>query len=150
MANTRMKPYHVLGSTYRIGDGSKISLIPICVIYYGCTDSSGNIFACTRLHAGLRWWLLRHRHLKVDIWWMPPHTSSIWPWSGAPTVHLYGTFMSGLRQTATATKKAEAKTMEDDIINIDSPPHKKKKQSPVDQATSYFSTTTLKGYMVNP
>jgi hypothetical protein len=58
--------------------------------------------------------------------------------------------MSGLRQTATATKKAEAKTMEDDIINIDSPPHKKKKQSPVDQATSYFSTTTLKGYMVNP
>ncbi len=27
-----------------------------------------------------------------------PHTSSIWPWSGAPKVRLYGTFMSGLRQ----------------------------------------------------
>jgi hypothetical protein len=26
-----------------------------------------------------------------------PHTSSIWPWSGAPKVRLYGTFMSGLR-----------------------------------------------------
>ncbi len=27
-----------------------------------------------------------------------PHRSSIWPWSGAPKVRLYSTFMSGLRQ----------------------------------------------------
>ncbi len=27
-----------------------------------------------------------------------PHKSSVWPWSGAPKVRLYGTFMSGLRQ----------------------------------------------------
>ncbi len=26
------------------------------------------------------------------------HTSSIWPWSGAPNVHLYYTFLSGLHQ----------------------------------------------------
>jgi hypothetical protein len=55
MSNARKKPYPVLGSTYRIGDGSEISLIPIRMIYYHCTDSSGDIFACTRLHAGLRW-----------------------------------------------------------------------------------------------
>ncbi len=27
-----------------------------------------------------------------------PHMSSIWPWSGTPKVHLYGTIVSGLRQ----------------------------------------------------
>ncbi len=27
-----------------------------------------------------------------------PHTSSIWPWSGAPKVHLYNTFLGGLHQ----------------------------------------------------
>ncbi len=26
-----------------------------------------------------------------------PHTSSIWPWSGTPKVHLYNTFKGGLR-----------------------------------------------------
>ncbi len=28
-----------------------------------------------------------------------PHTSSIWPWSGAPKVRLYGTFIGGLRHS---------------------------------------------------
>jgi hypothetical protein len=96
MTNTRKIPYHVLGSTYRIGDGSGTSSIPIRMIYYHCTDSSGNIFACTRLHSGLRWCLLCHRHLRVDICWMPPHSSSIWPWSGVPKVRLYGTLLSSL------------------------------------------------------
>ncbi len=27
-----------------------------------------------------------------------PHTSSIWPWSGAPKVHLYNTFLGSLAQ----------------------------------------------------
>jgi hypothetical protein len=27
-----------------------------------------------------------------------PHTSSVWPWSGTPKVHLYNTFLGGLRQ----------------------------------------------------
>jgi hypothetical protein len=31
-----------------------------------------------------------------------PHTSSIWPWSGAPKVRLYDTFLGGLRQHVTA------------------------------------------------
>ncbi len=41
-----------------------------------------------------------------------PHTSSVWPWSGAPKVRLYDTFMSGLRQhkakTTVPTKKLKA------------------------------------------
>jgi hypothetical protein len=49
---------------------------------------------------------------------------------------------------AAATKKAEAKTMGEDIINIDSPP--RKKQHAANRAASYFSTMILKGYMVNP
>jgi hypothetical protein len=28
-----------------------------------------------------------------------PHTSSVWPWSGAPKVHLYNTVLGGLRHT---------------------------------------------------
>ncbi len=28
-----------------------------------------------------------------------PHTSSIWPWSGTPKVHLYNTFLGSLRPT---------------------------------------------------
>ncbi len=32
MSNARKKPYHVLGFTYRIGDGLEISLIPIRMI----------------------------------------------------------------------------------------------------------------------
>jgi hypothetical protein len=29
------------------------------------------------------------------------HTSSIWPWSGAPKVHLYNTFLGGLHHGST-------------------------------------------------
>ncbi len=36
-------PYPVPGSTYRIGVGLEVSLIPIRVISYRCTDSSGGI-----------------------------------------------------------------------------------------------------------
>ncbi len=28
-----------------------------------------------------------------------PHTSSVWPWSGAPKVHLYNTFLGSLRHS---------------------------------------------------
>ncbi len=28
-----------------------------------------------------------------------PHTSSVWPWSGMPKVHLYDTFLGGLRHS---------------------------------------------------
>ncbi len=35
-------------------------------------------------------------------------------------------------------------------VIINSPPHKKRKQSAANWAASYFSTTTLKGYTVNP
>ncbi len=55
IANARKKPHHVLDSIYRIGDGLEMSFIPIRVILYCCTDSSGDIFSCTRLHAGLMW-----------------------------------------------------------------------------------------------
>ncbi len=41
------------------------------------------------------------RHLRVDICWMSPHTSSFWPWTNTPKVRLYGTFLSGLHQTYT-------------------------------------------------
>ncbi len=34
--------------------------------------------------------------LTLSVCW--PHTSSIWPWSGAPKVRLYDTFLGGLRQ----------------------------------------------------
>ncbi len=51
---------------------------------------------------------------------------------------------------AAATKKAGAKTAGEDAIDINSPPQKKKKQSAADRAASYFLTTTIKGYMVNP
>jgi hypothetical protein len=51
----RKKPHHVLGSTCRIGVGLERSLIPIRVNQYCCTDSSGDIFTCSRFHAGLRW-----------------------------------------------------------------------------------------------
>ncbi len=37
-------------------------------------------------------------HLRADsVVWLS-HTSSIWPWSGAPKVFLYDTFLDGLRQ----------------------------------------------------
>ncbi len=33
------------------------------------------------------------------------HTSSVWPWSGAPKVHLYDTFLGGLRHSPPRMKK---------------------------------------------
>jgi hypothetical protein len=47
-------------------------------------------------------------------------------------------------------KKARAKMMGEDVNNINSPLNKKKKQCGANQAASYYSTTTLKGYTINP
>ena len=51
-------------------------------------------------------------------------------------------------------KKAGAKTMGEDIIHIDTPPKKKKKKKKkkgaAKRAAEHFSTTTLKGYKINP
>ncbi len=52
------------------------------------------------------------------------------------------------KAAASALKKAGAKTTGEEVINIDTPP--KKKQHAANQAAAYFSTTTLKGYTVNP
>jgi hypothetical protein len=56
------------------------------------------------------------------------------------------------KASATASKKkAGAKTTGEDVINLDNPPPKKKKKKGVaKKAAEYFSTTTLKGFTVNP
>ncbi len=54
------------------------------------------------------------------------------------------------KASVTATKKAKAKTTGEDVIDMDSPPNKKKKQHVADRAASYFLTTTLKGNTINP
>ncbi len=54
------------------------------------------------------------------------------------------------KAAATATKKASAKTMGDNVIKVDTPPSKKAKQRAAARAATYFSTTALKGYIVNP
>ncbi len=36
--------------------------------------------------------------LRADLALWLSHTSSIWPWSGAPKVRLYATFISGIQQ----------------------------------------------------
>ena len=46
-------------------------------------------------------------------------------------------------------KKDGAKTTGEDVINLDTPP-KKKKTGTAKKAAEYFSTTTLKGFTVNP
>ena len=46
-------------------------------------------------------------------------------------------------------KKASVKTTGEDVIDINSPPNKRKKQCVANQAAIYFSTTTHKGYTVN-
>jgi hypothetical protein len=51
------------------------------------------------------------------------------------------------KAAAPAPKKAGAKTMGEEVIDIDTPP--KKKQHAANQATAYFLTKTLKGYTVN-
>ena len=55
------------------------------------------------------------------------------------------------KASATASKKkAGAKTTGEDVIDLDSPPPKKKKKGAAEMAAEYFSTTTLKGFTVNP
>ena len=51
--------------------------------------------------------------------------------------------------TAASKKKAGTKTTGEDIINLESPPPKKKKKGAAKKVAEYFSTTTLKGFMVN-
>jgi hypothetical protein len=48
------------------------------------------------------------------------------------------------KAAASAPKKAGAKTMGEDIIDIDTPP--RKKQCAANRAAAYFSIKTLKGY----
>ncbi len=36
-----------------------------------------------------------------------PHTSSVWPWSGMPKVHLYDTFLGSLHQADSSCSKAD-------------------------------------------
>jgi hypothetical protein len=42
-------------------------------------------------------WRVRHLRADSEVWLS--HTSSIWPWSGAPKVRLYNTFLGGLLQS---------------------------------------------------
>jgi hypothetical protein len=49
------KPHPVLESMYRIGVGLDTLLIPISVISYCCTDSSGDILTYSRYPIELRW-----------------------------------------------------------------------------------------------
>ncbi len=44
-------------------------------------------------------WCVCHPRADSVVWLS--HTSSIWPWSGAPKVPLYSTFLGGLRQAIT-------------------------------------------------
>ncbi len=46
------------------------------------------------------------RHLRADSVVRLSHTSSIWPWSGAPKVRLYDTFLGGLHQCHAASANA--------------------------------------------
>ncbi len=50
----------------------------------------------SRIWCGAMWHIC---HLRADsVVWLS-HTSSIWPWSGAPKVWLYDTFLGGLRHS---------------------------------------------------
>jgi hypothetical protein len=62
------------------------------------------------------------------------------------------TMVKGKKSKAavTATKKAGAKTTGDNVIKVDTPPSKKAKHRAAARATTYFSTTALKGFTVNP
>ncbi len=86
----------------------EVSLLLIPMTQYCCTNSYPEIFYLIRvLLVGLN---LESENLPdklVNLWIFTigltssgcrPHTSSIWPWSGAPKVHLYNTFLGGLRQ----------------------------------------------------
>ncbi len=69
---------------YRVTVEPDPSLNQVRITKYIGTDSYGDILWYSRYLPKLRWWLLCHRHLRVDICWMPPHTFSIWPWLGTP------------------------------------------------------------------
>ncbi len=97
IANARKKPYHVL-DFYVQGwcwMGSFFYSYP-CDLVLLHWFLSRYIFLVGDFFR-LRWWRLRHWHLGVDTCWMSPHTSSVLPWSGAPKVCLYSTFLSSLR-----------------------------------------------------
>ncbi len=51
---------------------------------------------CSRIWCGAMWHVC---HLRADsVVWLS-HTSSVWPWSGAPKVHVYDTFLGGLHHS---------------------------------------------------
>ncbi len=87
--------------------GSEVSLLLIHMTQYCCTNSYPAIFY-------LIWFLVVGLNLEsenlpdklVNLWIFTigltssgcrPHTSSFWPWSGMPKVHLYNTFLGSLR-----------------------------------------------------
>ncbi len=88
--------------------GLEVSLLLIRMTQYCCTNSYPAIFYPIQfLVVGLN---LESENLPdklVNLWIFTigltssgcqPHTSSVWPWSGALKVHLYNTFLGGLRQ----------------------------------------------------
>ncbi len=97
LANARKKPHHVLDCY--ILDGRWMRNVSTSYLYDLISLHwflFGNIFLVRDLYQ-FRGQPLHHWHLGVDICWMSPHTSSIWPWLDAPKVYLYNTFLSGLR-----------------------------------------------------
>ena len=55
----------------------------------------------SRVWRGAIW---RVHHLRADsVVWLS-HTSSVWPWSGTPKVHLYNTFLGSLHHLAPQMK----------------------------------------------
>ncbi len=75
------------------------------MVFIQSTCSRRTSRTTSRVWCGAIW---RIRHLRADsVVWLS-HTSSIWPWSGAPKVRLYDTFLGSLRQlgsTAAARRR---------------------------------------------
>ncbi len=55
----------------------------------------------SRVWCGVIWQV---HHLRADsVVWLS-HMSRVWPWSGAPKVHLYDTFLGDLRQSLVSSR----------------------------------------------
>ncbi len=97
ITNARKKPYHVLD--FYVQDwhwmGSILNSNP-CELVSLHWLLSGNIFLIGDFLPDemVNLWIF---NLGLTSAGCPPHTSSIWPWSGTPNVHLYNTFLEGLR-----------------------------------------------------
>ncbi len=86
----------------------ELSLLLICRTSYCCTNPIRGYFSWFNFLRSE--WNIESENLPDEVMnlgiftiWLAlsgcwPHTSSIWPWSGAPKVHLYNTFLGSLRQ----------------------------------------------------